>query len=826
MGEILLALGYVATVVLVATAMWDFSRPHHQRSGWWVALAAVLSAVTWQWRVPATDWTQADARRSGLVPQSALATQWWRRILGGVLALGGGVLWFDATHRLSINWDFNFDRAWLSWVVAAVVMSFGLHVAQAPAAPSRAPRWQRIALFTVVVVGTVLRLAYYQHYPPNDGVSQVEELQAGQFGTQFLAGYRGRWEFLGPMWLAAIGIWIGGPSLRATRMTSSVFSSLKIAPAYFWFCGLAGPAGGVIGTAVLALSGWDNIVARVSGQPDGLVTMCCWALLVGSAVRGRWAAYPWIGLLGGYSASTYIAYRPLVGCAIVGVVIANLATYYASRWRSLARALAALLVVTSLIGGMFYPFTRRLHSHFAFEYLNGWNRALGNEEYYSPTDSWSQMLEKRWERAAMAAALFYTQGDINATHNVNSRPLVDAVTGGLLLLGIAYCAVRCLRGFYGLVLAIFAITFYGTLIATGNFDVLRAQAMIPYVYALAAVGAGSLIAGAEWSFGRFGRYASVVALGAAVLWSGYWNGALLHDLWTSPLTRQHYRSDLTYLSTWVREHAGGERVIGLIPSNSNVVFMENDASWLRGRDVRGESTWDVNQTLQKLAAGEGEAMLLIGASTSSADLAEYFEYRLPGLKMEIRLDDTSGAPRMAFARLQLPPPALQSPAGLAADCRGVHAQFNLLRADRSPIATIDQTIPVIDAGTWPGALRIAVQQNERDASKIAASWSAEFTVTEPGEYIIAPQSYEGPVVATIDETRVSSGASVPVTLAAGTHHFEMHGEFTARILEPMARVSWATPSVRGELHLVPFYRVAEPDAACTAAVSASLPPAQ
>ena len=493
------AAALVITVALVVAAQMAFARTEYWSAGWRLALAVLASGVLWQWRLPITDWTQASGRLWGLAPQL------WRRVVGALAVLVGMGLWVEGTWRFCQGWAANFERAWLTWFAAAAIMSLGFRILQAPRAPARnrLSRWEWAALAIAFAVAVGFRLANIQNYPPHDGVSQVEELQGGQFGTHFLMGDRTRWEFVGPAVLHALGIWIGGPTLLATRAASAVFAFLRVLPAYFVFRALAGPAGAMVGTALLAVSGWDTIVSRCSGHPDLLLTLCCFALILGPAVRGSWAVYPWIGLMTGYATTTYIAYRPLVGFAIAGVFVANLARPYSRRLTTWLRVLVPPVLVTALAVAMFIPLFYRLPGpgQFTNEYLNGWNRAHAIEGYYGPTDTWSQALQKRWQRTVQTANLYYTQGDSNALHNAGGRPLIDPTTGGLMLVGFGYTLVTCLRGFYGVVLALFAITFLGTMVATGNFDVLRAQAVMTYVYALAGIGAGGIYAAAGRSFG-------------------------------------------------------------------------------------------------------------------------------------------------------------------------------------------------------------------------------------------------------------------------------------------------------------------------------------
>ena len=810
LSRVVRALALVASLLLVAAAQHDFAQPLEQATGWWLALAAIVVGLAWQFGFAITDWTRPAGRHWGWAPQ------WWRWALGGALLVASAALWIDASRRLSASWPANFDRAWVMWFLATPLMSLGFRVLQTPLseARNRLSRWEWVALAVSFVVATGFHLGNFENFPPADAVSQVEELQAGQSGVDFLNGDREHWEFQSQAAIAALGIWLGGPTLRSVRESFAVVNLLKVVPAYFWFRALAGPAGAMTGTALLAFSGWDSIINRIPGHPDGLIAMLCLALLAGPVVRGSWAAYPWVGLLAGYSTLTYIAFRPLVGLALAGVVIAALAQSSLRDWRRWWKALPPLVLVSALIAGIFVPLFYRLPGErFAFEYLNGWNRARGVEDYYGPRDTWQVALHKRWERTQQAAGLFYTEGDTNATHNVDARTEVDRVTGSLMILGIGYCLVMCWRGFYGVALAGFVITFLGTLVFTGNFDVLRAQACIQYVYTLAAVGAGALYAGARRSFGRVGALVAGLLLAGGVAWAGYWNGTLLHDLWTSPTTQRHYRNDLAYLSEWLRQNAQGRPVVGLIPTGANVVFIPNDSAWLRGPDVTGTSAWDVRQALDKLARHHDEALLLISAPKAVPEIAEYFQYMLPSAHFQLRTDPWNGDVRMAYASIADPAVLLQSASFQERLCHGIRATFVIYGRDGRVISSSSSILPFIDTTTWPGAVRAVSFEHEQDGKSIDVVWEGDFTVPESGSYVFFPECYEGRVVATIDQTHIGGNSQLEMTLAAGPHHFEMRGQFNVRMVDPTARLSWR-PAGGGEFRVVPFYRMTQPDPAC------------
>jgi hypothetical protein len=818
------AVALVLSAVLAVAAQVAFATPARRETGWWLALVTLVVGWIWQWRLDVTDWTQSAGRHWRLAPQ------WWRRILGAVLVVLGAALWFEASRWLSASWAGNFDRAWLAWVGAAVVMSAGFRALQAPQTPAhnKLSRAEWIVFIIAFLLAVGFRLANLDNYPPHDGVSQVEELQGGQFGTQFLRGDRVRWEFVGPAWLHALGIWVGGPTLLATRAASAVFSLLRVIPAYFWFRALAGPAGAMVGATLLAVSGWDTIVSRCSGHPDGLITFLCFALLVGPAVRGAWAAYPWIGLSAGYAATTYIAYRPLTAFAVIGVGIANIAHAYTRRWQRWAGVLASSVVIAALSVLMFLPLLNRLAGpgQFAHEYLNGLNRARGVEGYYNAADPWSVWLRKRWQRTALAAGLYYTVGDTNPAHNPDGQPLIDPTTGSLLLIGIGYSLLRCLRGFYGLILAAFAVTFTGTLIVTGNFDVLRAQVTMTYVYTLAAVGAGGLYAAAQRSLGRIGRNAVAALLVGGVLWAGYWNGKLLHDLWSSPVTRRHYRNDIAYLSVWLRVNAAGQRVIGLILSNGAVALQENDGSWLRGPDVSGQATWDVDTTLRTLDREPGPVMLVLFSDTMLQDLIDYFQYALPGVEFQLGPEDPTGSKRMAYAQVAEPARLTRSDRVRRLLCMGLRARFEVRRANGEVLASHSQVVPFVERSSWPGAVRQAADRYAGTADALTATWDGEFTIAETGTYEFSTSSYDGTLTTRIDGISIPDNGGRAITLQAGPHRVEMSGRFRPSGLEPTARLWWKTPATGNELHQVPFYRLGSVDQECLAALPPQVPDAQ
>jgi hypothetical protein len=124
--------------------------------------------------------------------------------------------------------------------------------------PSVGNGWKLAGIVAaVVLLGAAVRLGTFYFFPGPYYVTQVEELQVGAMASEALAGSRLRWEYLSQAWLGALGLTLGGPSLLAIRMPSTVLSFLKLIPFFFWMRFSVGNVGAIVGGVLLAISGWD-----------------------------------------------------------------------------------------------------------------------------------------------------------------------------------------------------------------------------------------------------------------------------------------------------------------------------------------------------------------------------------------------------------------------------------------------------------------------------------------------------------------------------------------------------------------------------------------
>ncbi|MGH7790479.1 MAG: glycosyltransferase family 39 protein [Candidatus Binatia bacterium] len=738
-----------------------------------------------------------------------------RRALGAALALAGAVLWGLATSWILANWAAGFDAAWIGWVAASVLLAIGLDLAWG-VWPRPAERlWRRgpllVALGLTVVAG-VYRLGNIATFPGEAAITQIEDLQVGNFGLFYLNGARIRWEYLSSTWLAALGIWLGGPSQFAMRVPFALISTVKLLPIFAWLRLSVGTIGAAVGTALLAVSFWDVVLSRIPNNHNTLIISISFALLAGAARRGRPSAYVVLGLFGGYILHEYVAYRPLAAIVLVGGALASLGDRTAGWPARLARP----LITAVLLGTMVAPlFITRLPGMLRSEYFDGWNRAKGNTQYYDPGAGWQQAFERRRKRATDAAELFTVAGDRSPVRNIpNQPPIIDPVTCALLILGIGAAAAHALRPVFALTLIGFVVHVAGTLVMTGNFDVARVGGAVAYVYVLAGFGAAGLAQALRDAWGRIGRVVGIVLLAGAVAAAAWVNTRDLNILWNSPQIRRSHRNNLAYLSVWLGQHVRpGERVLGIAPAHANVL-QGHDGSWLRGGDIDGLVTWDIESALRAWAARPGPLLFFLYDGRSTDALTAYLKFLMPELQFETTVDPLEMGADVTFARVDDVPPSL---ARVLANwrCRGVRAKYEIIGADGEEVLwSIDGVGPFVSRSVWPAELSEALYRLPVPKSGIRGRFTGDIAIATGGDYLFQVNVYAGSAELWIDGLRRADDGRTKLPLAAGVHHIEVKALFAPMAIEPAISLMWSGPESGHQIEVLPFYRLAVPDPSC------------
>jgi hypothetical protein len=794
--------GALLSLGCVAWALYAYHVLGHRHEQWWLLGTALALSLLWQRGIVLT----------GSAPEVVLTPASRQRTFFGAFATVCGVaLWTWGSQVLYQDWVRNFDSGWLAWLIGAVLLSVGTDAVWG--------RWSHVPgtsrsqllylLLLLVVAAAASRIGTLALFPGSTHITQIEELQIGSFGEAYLRGSRMRWEFLSHVWLAALGIGLGGPNLLAMRMSFAAASVLKTIPLFLWLRFAVGTPGALVGTALFTFSFWDVLCARIPTNHDTLAIAIAFALLAGPARRGRPSSYVWLGFLGGYALYQYVAFRPLTVFVLIGAVLISVRDVSASWMRRLIRPLITLALIVSMGIPLFMGVLRG--PRFRAEYLDGWNRARVQAPYYNPHDSWTQSLTKRIDRSFAAAGLLFFAGDPSPVHNVGGQPMLDPCAAALLLIGVGYGIVHLARGVFGLTVVALAVTLAGTLVVTGNWDVIRASAAVIYVYALVGYGAASLVAVLSGAWQRIGRVCAVTLLTAGVLVAGYLNTKTVVQFSTSPFVRKAEFMPLAYLQVWLRKHVhNGERVEGISPLCPHALG-PNDGAWLRGREMPGILTPDVESALRDWSRHGGPALLLAYAGPSTLAVKEYLEWLFPGLQMQFEEDPIDEKGAIAYARLPGPPADLADRL-TASRCGGALSTYEVIGSTGEVLARITAASPFIDPATWPSAVGQATNRSEGKATQIKVDSKATFRVQKPGPYKFVVQTYAGQAELRVDGERREALGNSPIHLDSGKHTLEINGRFSA--IEPALMLFWRGPDSGDKTELMPLYRLVEADPTC------------
>jgi len=802
--------GLVISVVCVAAALYSSRVDHRDDLAWRLLGVGFVLACLWQWGL-----VLEDTR----VPPRLAAPTLRRAIVGGLLALCGGALWVWAPYGMYRNWVASFDRSWIAWLTGTALLGGGLDLLWGRwERPSAASRRRRLRLVLLVVgllaVSAVYRLGNVGSFPGEGYSTQVEDLQTGIFGLQFIEGGRWRWEYPSHTFAAAAGMWLVGPTFKGIRTALATLSTLKTIPVFLWLQFTVGPLGAAVGTALLVCSRWDVIYSRIP-HPNQIFPAIVFAFLAGPLRRGRPSAYVWLGFVGGYLLCEYIAYRPLILFILASAVVFSLSDVNTHWLLRLARPLITLLLIVDMGIPLFLS---HLHGQVRRAYFDGLYRAQGYTEYYNPGDSWQRAVHKRVERTSAAVSLFFFRGDANLAHNLGGRPFIDPVTAIFFVLGVSYCIVHLGRGIFGLTVVSFLVMLAGTLVATGNFDIGRAAGTVTYVYALAGFGAAALAQVLTRASRRIGGALAMVLLTVAVPAAGYLNTSFLFAYWSSPQVRRAMRNNLALLSSWLYRNARkGERVVAVAPSWTQVL-VPNDAMWLR-EGVSGIAVPDVETALRTLTKNPGPTLFVLFDGSNTPALQAYVEWLVPGLHMQFEPDPYDSDGEIAYAHLLDRPPDLAARIAQA-HCLGVQGEYELFDSAGKSLARVTGVAPFIDYTTWSSRMGDLINKFQ-NLAEIRMRFRTSLRIDTPGEYAFTQQGNAMQATLAIDGQRhLLYGA--PAHLDAGVHAFEVEARFR-RVDTAQIRLFWRGPDSHDRPEVMPMYRLVEAEETRAGAESAAVP---
>lgn len=484
----------LAAAILAWQGLRSFATPPFAADGWlWMAGAAVLAAV-------------AFARSEVFMrePQPRQTWHWAARapLLAGLalLLLGIGVnVWANVTLHQKL-YDIPATAAWVASLLLALVGA-GLLQRRQASAPANAgagtgvtpealthgaavqqsafsafsqetpdsqhsPWYRRLPYLELALVALLAGVAiFFRVYrlttmPPGifidqtngalDALAILEGRQASPFGTSwyeiptlYVYFMLGMFKLLGASWLALV-------------LASVVPAVLTVLAVYPLARTLFGVPTALAAMAFMAFNRWHINMSRwgwieVATPFFQVVSVY---FLVRAAKTRRLLDFALAGLFLGLGMYMYLAIRMAVGAVALYVLYRLLVQR--GFWRAwVGLALMALLYLMTF-------------SPLADHYLRNPFTFLNRSQQVTIANDIKQAgsYQPLWENLRRHAEMFTVRGDSNPRHNLPGAPMVDPVTGALLLIGFGYGLWRVRDHRYGLLLIWISITLAGGVLSS------------------------------------------------------------------------------------------------------------------------------------------------------------------------------------------------------------------------------------------------------------------------------------------------------------------------------------------------------------------------
>jgi hypothetical protein len=333
---------------------------------------------------------------------------------------------------------------------------------------------------------------------------------------------------------AFVGLTQHRPDHMALKWVSATVGFLVV-PLTFWLGReLFGDLVGWLAAAFVAIGEWGVGIARMGLRFPftPFFTALTFIFLFRALKYQRRNDYLLTGLALGAGLYGYHAFKivPLVVAGCFGLWLLLEDRIGALRrgkadWQELRRYAANVLLVVLLSLLVFMPFLRYMTEHpEAF-----WYRVLtrmSNEERPLPGNPVVIFADNMKN----ALLMFNVQGDHSWPNTLSDVPVLDEVSGGLFVLGVAYALYRLLRHretAYGYVLAVVVGLLLPSALALAfpieNPSVVRAGGAIPFVCLLIALPLAQLGGALKRAFGAWGVGFATVAIVGLVLVSAQLN---------------------------------------------------------------------------------------------------------------------------------------------------------------------------------------------------------------------------------------------------------------------------------------------------------------
>ena len=760
--NLVLALGAVGLAIVAQSQLTG----HDLRDGLLIyAVAAVLFGMVTR-SIPAA--TPSPPR-----PQITPGSRWlWVRMILLVAALlinVAALLIFEKPVHPWIPWSL-YVASVLCFIFAVHFQPSNLPTFQLPILPSF--QSSSLLLLAIFLLASFFRLYRFTSIPfgtwydeADGGLHALRVLEDPNYRPVFVPAMD-RSAFL--VYLFALALRLFGVNTLALRAVSVAFGLGGVLAAYLFGREFEDEWLGLLFAFFVAVSRWHVNFSRIAmtGIDTPFFILLTLYFLLKGGRTGRARDFAWSGLVLGLSLWFYTTNNFLLIIVVLLVIMQAVAGrgYLRRNWMNLLlMALAVLLVVAPL-------------AQYALRHSESfWARPRRLSIFRDPTVTDPQTAI--FESIKRHVLMFNFQGDRNGRHNLPGAPMLDSISGALLVLGFAYSLWRWRNPCYLLLPVWWAVMLCPAVFALffESPQALRGIGTLPVVYLMACLPVYALIREFQRLFARWTRLLPL-AVGALLAAVGWYN----FDF--------YFHRQASDFAVWNAF------------STPETLMAREIQRWQDDYDLRFSPVLTGHPTIRFLAPELGEMVPF--------NPATIFPLRTPGEGKEgvmLFVDPDSRAVHQRLMRYY--PNAVVEELGhkgtgftvlytyrlsreIIASVQGLEGQYFLLGgASRQLASTTEGPLDFDWTAATPVPLPFRVQ------------WKGVLLAPEYGRYVLALDA-PGPAEVLLDGAPLFQGdgeLSRVVILAQGCHNIEIRCEVSA---SGLLRLRWRPPGT-GELSVIP-----------------------
>lgn len=687
--------------------------------------------------------------------------RWW---LGSALALGTVGLAVWRWRVLELRAVTNAD--WL-WYLGTIGLMVAAGAVLEPWRPIRCrPRlgragWGWLALFGAALL---VRLLWLDHLPfgvwydeAANGLEALRILNEPAYRPIYTDGVNSTGHYL---WLLAGAIQVWGATPEALRVISALLGAATAAAAFWVGDELHGRTVAWVWAVLAAVARWSITFSRIGmyNMATPLFELLALGFLVRGMRRGSVLDYTLAGVSIGLGLCFYSAYQLFLG--VLGIFVLVVAWQERCQWRNLWFGLVVTGVAVAIV---IAPVAK-----YALERPDSYFSRVQTTSLFSGKAP-EERLPALWSNVRKHLLMFHVHGDPNGRHNLPGEPMLDWVTGGLMIVGLGLCLRKFRSPLFlivpvwigiGLVGGIFSLDFEAP-------QSLRSIGALPAVLLCAALPTAQLLD--EWRTGP-GRWTP--AVGGWLVGVGLLMPMAVLNLHT------YFVRQANDFAAWNAHSTPETLAAGLIrgadPNTISYVISLFDGHPTVRFLARGQSYQRVetNATLPLLRETSGTIQLLL-----DAEREELFReaQRLYATGQFEEIHPPFGGPVVLY-RTVLDSPTLASIQGLAGTYRPVDSDEPEQVRKESVIDfswPISAPVPLPFEAEWRGILAVNVYG------------PYQFFVQAPGQVTL----WIGESVILEGDAGATGGLAASLMLARGHHTVRLQAEGG----EGVVRLAWQPP---------------------------------